>query len=77
MALDPEEIFGGMEEGNDDDPEDINSVADTKKCRHKSPVKTHWLVPLVKLAIVTHFVLSCSLSFTSLSTSLPKRVLEV
>ena len=53
MALDPEEIFGGMEEGNDDDPEDIDSVADTKKCRHKSPVKTHWLVPLVKLANAT------------------------
>ena len=59
MALDPEEIFGGMEEGNDDDPEDIDSVADTKKCRHKSPVKTHWLVPLVKLAIATMFILCC------------------
>ena len=60
MALDPGEIFGGMEEGkNDDDPEDIDSVADTKKCRHKSPVKTHWLVPLVKLAIATMFILCC------------------
>jgi len=49
--LDPEEIFGEMEEDNADDLEDIDSVADTKKCRHKSPVKSRWLVPLVKFAI--------------------------
>ena len=40
-----------MEEGNADDLEDIDSVADTKKCRHKFPIKLCWLVPLVKFAI--------------------------
>ena len=49
--LDPEEISGDMEEGNADDPEEIDSAADTKKRRHKSPIKSRWLVPLVKLAI--------------------------
>ena len=32
-AMDPDVIFGGIEveEGNSDDPKDIDSVADTKK----------------------------------------------
>jgi len=50
-AMDPEEIFGGsMEVGNADDPKDVVLVADTKKRRLKSPIKSRWLIPLIKLA---------------------------
>ena len=50
--LDPEEIIGDMEEGNADDSEEIDSVADSKKRKHKSPtIKSRWLATLVKLAI--------------------------
>ena len=50
--MDPDKYFGGMEEGNPDDLEDVDSVAeDTKKRRLKSPIKLRWLEPLVKLAI--------------------------